>query len=263
MRDLTPEQRAALMAQLGYAPTSQQTQPILSGLAKSPGEKRTETFQNLGNRMGNESWQQNLGQIAAMRAQNPAQSPVPVGTPTMRRVEHDEGTRRWDKQFEADEKYRAQQLALAKLSGQGEPDKLQAAYSGVPAMVDELMKSGAPGGSVYDMSQDDAPLVQSTALKLRHGTAPLSAEEAAKEAVRRITLGFGAEGISYKDYKDLVDLAYRAAQISPPKEESVKSMYDNTLYEGQMDYLIKLRQTDPAKFEDLMRQKIEGNSGGW
>ena len=119
-----------LAALMRFGPAQQQAaQPeLLSGImgvttALSPQDKRTQTFQGMGDTIG-QGWQQNLAQISALRAQNPAASPVPVGTPTMGKIGHEEGVRQYDEsmafnreQFAADERYRAAQLALARMKG--------------------------------------------------------------------------------------------------------------------------------------------------
>ena len=161
-----------LAALMRFGPAQQQAaQPeLLSGVmgvttALSPQDKRTQTFQGMGDTIG-QGWQQNLAQISALRAQNPAASPVPVGTPTMGKIGHEEGVRQYDvgheegvrqydesmafnrEQFAADERYRAAQLALARMkegSGYKLPAQDPVIYSNIQQRLQdrvEMYKQG-------------------------------------------------------------------------------------------------------------------------
>ena len=186
------------------------------------------------------TWQQHSAQLSALRAQRPVGPPVPAGTPTMSGITHDEGVRQYDvgheegvrqydksmafnrEQFAADERYRAAQLALARMKGGSGGYKLPAQDPVIYSNIQQRLRDRV---EMYKQSVlSDFPDRQ-----IRPGMKKNIGKRAADMAMRDFLQDAPALGVTAKQQKETLDWLYRIYGIQD---------------KSATDYAARLKQLD-------------------
>lgn len=189
-----------------------------------------------------QDWQQHMATLSALRERNPAASPVPVGTPTLSKLQMEEETRRADRQFEADERYRAQQLALQRLraaasggAGGGglpadDPTQYREIQSELKQLVDyyaNLIEPAAEGRIQRPSTPGFTPSLD----KLREISAQpqppkpkYTQEQAIEEAVKTLLAQNPKLGLTTKQISETIDWIYGVYGLPREKKETKPDM---------------------------------------
>lgn len=169
-------------------------------------------------------WQNHLANMVEQKTRHPIAAPVAQGTPTHRSIEADRAHSRWQQEFAADERHRRQQLALQGAGGGAggrQAPALQVITQGAVAAVNSLINQGKR----IDKSEDAI----SRGLGVQYE--PMTKEDAVSYIGRLLN----EEGLTSKDYDEVMAAVYRAAGLSIPG--TAERVLEDNLAKEQLEYL--------------------------